>query len=93
MEYESSYDDELIKQQRVGMEAMRRPPYQTLQFQKRLDKMTRDKFGEKQKLVKPEFSIQISTCGWLQRPMVYVWDPPGQYGVEVKCVGSHHGSP
>ena len=57
VEYESSDDDEPIKQQRVGTEAMQRPQYQTPQFVKQIDKVTRDKLGEKQKMVRPDFVV------------------------------------
>ena len=98
MEYESSDDDEPIKQQRVGTEAMQRPQYQTSQFVKQIDKMTRDKLGEKQKMVRPDFVVPHTNLNTNMRndpllyvaPMIYVWDPPSQYGVEVKCQGGDH---
>ena len=64
MEYESSDDDEPIKQQRVGTEAMQRPQYQTPQFVKQIDKMTRDQLGEKQKMVRPKILVMypFSAC-------------------------------
>ena len=82
MEYESSDDDEPIKQQRVGTEAMQRPQYQTPQFVKQIDKMTRDKLGEKQKMVRPDFVVPYTNLNTNMRndpllyvaPMIYVWD-------------------
>ena len=83
MEYESSDDDEPIKQQRLGTEAMQRPQYQTSQFVKQIDKMTRDKLGEKQKMVRPDFVVPHTNINTNMRndpllyvaPMIYVWDP------------------
>ena len=97
VEYESSDNDEPIKRQRVGTEAMQRPQYQTPQFQKQVDKMTWEKLGEKQKMVKPDFLVPNFHLPTNTRndpllylaQMVYVWDPAGQYDVEVKCGGDH----
>ena len=74
MEYESSDDDEPIKQQRVGTEAMLRPQYQTPQFVKQIDKMTRDKLGEKQKMVRPDFVVPYTNLNTNMRndPLLYV---------------------
>ena len=98
MEYESSDDDEPIKQQRVVTEAMQRPHYQTPQFVKQIDKMTRDKLGEKQRMVRPDFVVPYTNLNTNMRndpllyvaPIIYVWDPPSQYGVQVKCQGGDH---
>ena len=96
VEYVCSDDDEPIKQQRVGTEAIQRPQYQTPQFGKQIDKMTRGKLSDKQKIVRPDFLVPHTNLNTNMRndpllyvaPMIYVWDPPGQYW-RTECIGSH----
>ena len=92
VEYESSDDDEPIKQQRVQTEAMQCPQYQTPHFVRQIDKMTQDNLGEKQKMVRVDFVVPHTNLNTNMRndpllyvaPMIYVWDPPSQNGVQVK---------
>ena len=82
MEFESSDDDEPVKQQYVGMEAMQSAQISNTVISK-LDQMTCDKLGEKEKLVKLEFVVpkfhlhtNIQNDIFLYvAPIVYMWDP------------------
>ena len=57
--------------------------------------MTQDKLGAKQKMVRPDFVVPHTNLNTNMRndpllyvaPMIYVWDHPSQYGVQVKCQG------
>ena len=74
VEYESSDDDEPIEQQRVRTETMQRPQYQTLKFVKQIDKMSRHKLGDIQKMVRTYSLVPHTNRNTNMRndPLLYV---------------------
>ena len=77
---------------------MQWPQYQKPQFANEVEKSTRGKLGEKQKILPPEFVVPHTNLNTNMRnnpllylaPMVYVWDRGRQYGVQVECQGGDH---